>query len=152
MTRGIAVLGAAALLAASGAAVASASPDRSLRLNLVERQVGEHFVDSGRHGLSAGDRNVVRSQILDTAGRVVGRGDIDCVVTGVGRHLGGICQIVITLPDGQIAGESAFGRSGASRYGAIVGGTRRYAGMRGQSIVDTRGSDRHEAFRLVLSR
>jgi hypothetical protein len=156
MTRLVAALGAAALVAASGAAVASASPSpspsSSVRLKLVERQVGEHFIDLGRHGLSPGDHNVVRSQILNTDGKVVGRGDIDCVVTGAHKQLGGLCHVVITLPDGQIAGEAAFGRSGSSRYGAIVGGTRRYAGMSGQTIVDTSGSDAHEPFTVELSR
>jgi hypothetical protein len=146
------VLG-AGLLAASGGAVASASPaEQSIHLSLVERQVAQRLVDTGKPGLSMGDHNIVRSQILDTAGHVVGRGDIDCVLTGVGSHLGGLCTIVITLPDGQIAGEGAFGRSGASRFGAIVGGTRRYAGMRGQSVADTGGSDAHEAFTIDLSR
>jgi hypothetical protein len=152
MKRAALVAGATLLLAASGTAAASASPEQSIHLSLVERQVAEHFVDTGRHGLSMGDHNIVRSQILDTAGHVVGRGDIDCVLTGVGRHLGGVCTIVLTLHDGQIAGEGAFGRSGASRYGAVVGGTRRYAGMRGQSVVDTSGSDAHEAFTIDLSR
>jgi hypothetical protein len=90
--------------------------------------------------------------MLDTAGRVVGRGDIDCVVTGARKQLGGICTIVITLPDGQIDSEFAWDRSGSSRYGAIVGGTGRYAGMRGQTTADAGGTDQHEAFTLVLSR
>lgn len=151
MKRLIAVLGAAALLAASAAA-ASASSEQSVRLRLVERQVGVHFVDTGKRGLSPGDHNIVRSQILDIRGRVVGRGDFDCVITGVGKQLGGICNVVMTLRDGQIAGESAFDRTGSSRYGAITGGTRRYAGMRGETIVDTTGTDEHEPFTVVLSR
>jgi hypothetical protein len=152
MNRLLPVLGAAALLAGTTGAVASASTDHTIRLRLVERQVGQHLVDTGKRGLSPGDRNVVRSQILDTNGHRVGRADIDCLVTGVGKQLGGICTIVITLKDGQIAGTSAFGRSGASRYGAITGGTQRYAGMRGQSIVDASGTDAHEPFTVVLSR
>jgi hypothetical protein len=152
MNRLPAILGAAALLAASTGAVASASTDHTIRLELVERQVGQHLVDTGKRGLSPGDRNVVRSQVLDTHGHVVGRMDIDCVITGVKRQLGGLCNVVITLKDGQIAGTGSFGRSGASRYGAITGGSRRYAGMRGQTIVDTTGTDAHEPFTVVLSR
>jgi hypothetical protein len=152
MNRLVPVLGAAAILAASTGAVASASSNHAIRLELVERQVGQHLVDTGKRGLSPGDRNIVRSQILDANGRLVGRADIDCVITGVGRQLGGLCSIVITLKDGQIAGTSSFGRSGASRYGAITGGSQRYAGMRGQTIVDTSGSDAHEPFTVVLSR
>jgi hypothetical protein len=146
------IAAAAAALAGSGGAIASASTEQAVHLNLVERQVGVHFVDVGKRGLSAGDHNVVRSQILDTSGRVIGRMDIDCVVTGVGKQLGGLCHGVMTLPDGQIVGEFAFDRSGSSRYEALLGGTRRYAGMRGEAVVDTSGSDEHEAFTVELSR
>ena len=40
-------------------------------MTLVEREVAQHFVDTGKRGLSAGDRNVARSQILNDAGKVV---------------------------------------------------------------------------------
>jgi hypothetical protein len=152
MKRLLLVAGAATVLAASGGAVASASSEHSIHMQLVERQVGQHFIDVGRRGLSPGDHNVVRSQVLDIDGKVVGRADIDCIITGARKQLGGLCNVVITLPDGQIAGEAAFGRSGASRYGAITGGTQRYAGMSGQTIVDTSGSDAHEPFTVELSR
>jgi hypothetical protein len=145
-------LAAATLLVASGGSSASAAPEHSVRLSLVEHQVGERFLDTGKRGVSPGDRNIVRSRILDTSGRAVGRADIDCVVTGTGRQLGGLCDVVITLPDGQLVGEFAFDRSGSSHYQAITGGTRRYAGMRGQAIIDTGGSDTHEPFTVELSR
>jgi hypothetical protein len=149
----LATLAAGAAVAAVAAGTASSAPPPSqLRMTLVERQVAEHFVDTGRHGLSAGDRNIVRSQILDRRGKVVGRGDIDCVITGVGRALGGVCHGVMTLPGGQVVGEFAFDRSGSRTEQAIVGGSGRYARMSGEAVVDTAGSDEHEAFTLVLRR
>ena len=111
-----------------------------------------HFIDTGKRGLSAGDRNVIRSEILDTQGRHAGRMDADCVVTGIGKQLGGVCHGVLTLPDGQLVSQFAFDRSGSTRYQAIVGGTRAYAGMRGQAIVETDGSDEIEKFTIELDR
>jgi hypothetical protein len=128
------------------------APPQTIHLSLAEHVVAEHFVDTGKHGLSAGDRNVVRSQIVDDGGKVVGRADIDCVVTGTGKQLGGLCHVVITLRDGQLVGEFAWDRSGSSRYQAIVGGTRRYAGMRGEAVADVNGTDDHEAFTVDLTR
>ena len=140
---------------AFGAASLSASPSASpvvQRLHLVERIQHQQFLDLGKHGQSAGDRLVTRSDILDTKGHVIGRADIDCVITGVQRHLGGLCHTVVTLPDGQLVSEFAWGRSGASRYAAIDGGTGKYAGAHGQTIADPSGSDKHEPFVVELMR
>ena len=147
-----ALLAAAALLAGAGTAAASAAPEHAVSMTLGEREVAQHFIDTGKHGVSAGDRNVVRSQVLNDAGKVIGRFDVDCVVTGTGKQLGGLCHGVITLPDGQLVGEFAFDRSGSARYQAIVGGTRAYAGMRGQATVETGGNDPVEKFTIELDR
>jgi hypothetical protein len=155
-------LAAAATLAAgttlfvvAGGSAASARPAhppaKTIRMHLVERQVGEHFIDTGKHGLSAGDRNIVNSDILNTRGVVVGRADIDCVITGVGKRLGGVCTGVMTLPHGQIVGQMAFDRSGSNPVQAITGGTGRYEHMTGHALVDTNGSDQHEPFTVVLT-
>jgi hypothetical protein len=146
------ILAGAAVAAVAAGTATSAPPPSRLHMKLVERQIGQHLVDTGRRGLSAGDRNIVRSQMLDRHGAVVGRADIDCVITGAGRALGGLCTSVITLPDGQVVSQFAFDRSGSSREAAIVGGTGRYARMTGLAIVDTAGSDRHEPVTLELSR
>jgi hypothetical protein len=143
--------GAAALLIAGAGASTAATPLPSLRMHLVEREAGVHFVDTGKRGLSAGDRNVIRSEILDPQGHHAGRGDIDCVVTGVGKHLGGVCHGVLTLADGQIVAEFAWDRTGTATRQAIVGGTGRYLGMRGQAVVDTSGSDEREPFTIELT-
>src|SRR5262249_23307253 len=53
---------------AFGAASLSASPSASpvvQRLHLVERIQHQQFLDLGKHGQSAGDRLVTRSDILD---------------------------------------------------------------------------------------
>ena len=61
------------------------------------------------------------------------------MVTDVGRRFGGACQGVLTLPAGQIAGESAFSRASdaAPRVRqAITGGTGAFRGARGQFVVE----------------
>jgi hypothetical protein len=120
-------------------------------MHLVERQVGEHFIDTGRRGLSAGDRNIVNSQILNTHGAVVGRADIDCVITGTKRRMGGSCTGVLTLPGGQVVGQMAFDRSGSNPVQAITGGTGRYEHMTGQALVDTSGTDSHEPLTVYVA-
>jgi hypothetical protein len=144
---------AALVVAAAGEGAVVASTPRShvaQRIHLVEREAGGKFVDTGKKGLSVGDQQVGRSDILDPQGRVVGRMDGVCTITGIGRNLGGMCTGVVTLHGGQIAGEFAWGRSGSSRLQAIVGGTGRYAGARGQFVVDVNGTDRHEDFWIEL--
>src|SRR5690242_626863 len=146
-------LAAVAAVAATAAATSQATPaPKSIRMHLVERQVGEHFIDNGRRGLSAGDRNIVNSQILNARGAVVGRADIDCVITGTKRRMGGACTAVLTLPGGQVVGQMAFDRSGSNPVQAVTGGTGRYEHMTGQALVDTSGTDSHEPFTLELSR
>jgi hypothetical protein len=137
-------------LGASSLAAAPAQQRVALRLNLVERIASQHFVDLGKHGPSVGDHNVTRSDVLDPSGARVGRADIDCTLTGVGRNMGGLCHGVVTLRDGQIVSEFAFGPSGGTRVAAVVGGTGAYAGARGVSIVDVHGTDEHEPFTIEL--
>ena len=147
-----AVLAAAATLAlgASSLAAAPAGPRTTQRLALVERIAHQEFVDTGKRGPSVGDHNVTRSDVLDQAGKRVGRLDLDCVLTGTGRNMGGLCHGVLTLKEGQLVSEFAFGRSGATRVAAVIGGTGAYAGARGVSIVDTHGSDSDEPFTVEL--
>jgi hypothetical protein len=145
----------AASVAVGEQAVVASSPRAThvaQRIHLVEREAGGRFIDTGPKGLSAGDQQIGRSDVLDTKGHLVGRLDGVCTVTGVRHHLGGICHGVLTLADGQIAGEFAWGHSGSAHRQAIVGGTGRYRGARGQFVVDTKGTDQHEDFTVVLLR
>jgi hypothetical protein len=120
------------------------------RISLVERQTNEQFIDVGNRGLSVGDHNVIRSDILNPSGKIVGRMDADCIVTGTGAKLGGLCHGAMTLPGGQLIAEFAWGRFGSTRLQAILGGTGKYEGAHGQAIVDSRGSDSREAFVVEL--
>ena len=105
------------------------------RMTLVERELQVRNIDQGKRGISQGDRIVITSAMLDTAGHRVGRADFVCTVTGSGRNKGGLCQGALTLADGQVTGQFAFGRSGESRTQAITGGTGKYEGASGQFVV-----------------
>jgi hypothetical protein len=118
----------------------------------VERLADEHFTDLGRHGVSVGDHNVIRSDVLNPHGKLVGRLDADCTITGIGSKIGGLCHGAMTLPGGQLVVEFAWGRSGSTTLQAILGGTGKYEGARGQAIVDIHGSDSHETFVVELLR
>ena len=112
------------------------------RIHLVEREIATPHLDLGKPGPSMGDRGTITSDMLNRSGKVVGRADADCGLTAVGRRMGGLCSIVVTLPGGQITGTffESFG-PGAGEEGvvrqAITGGTGRYEGARGQFIVGT---------------
>jgi hypothetical protein len=150
----IVVAAAVLATAAVGEAAVMASTPRSprivQRMHLVEREAGGRFVDSGKQGPSVGDQDIGRSDVLDTKGNVVGRMDGVCTITGTGKQLGGVCNGVLTLKAGQLVGAFAWGRAGSSHLQAIVGGTGRYAGARGQFLVDTNGTDKHEDFTVEL--
>jgi hypothetical protein len=120
----------------SGAAARHAA--RVTRIHLVEREAQVTFLDEGKRGLSSGDHRLVVSRIFTPAGRRIGRLDADCVITGVGALFGGTCHGVLTLPRGQIAGESAFSRASdraRTVHQAITGGTDAFRGARGQFVV-----------------
>jgi hypothetical protein len=129
---GLVVCAGLGALVAAGALLAS--PGQT-RIHLVEVEVVQGYVDAKPAGLSPGDHHTISSDIYDTKHRLVGRADFDCVVTGAGKRLGGLCQTVLTLPKGQIAGESAWGREQESPVGIVTGGTGAYRLARGQIVL-----------------
>jgi hypothetical protein len=99
---------------------------------------GETSVDAGKPGFSPGDMDL-HSSPLTRSGKVVGYNTGSCLTTAVTKqHLDQVCQIVLSLPAGQIVTEGAV-RSGKGGPGtfplAITGGTGRYQTARGQVHV-----------------
>ena len=137
---------------AFGATSLLASPSAQItkRITLAERIAGQQFVDVGKKGPSVGDHNVVRSDALDASGKVVGRIDLDCTITGVAAHMGGLCTGVLTLPGGQLVSTFAWDGTGSATKQAITGGTGAYEDARGQMVVDVNGTDKHERFTVEL--
>lgn len=131
---GVVAAGVAVALGSAGALLAS--PSHVTRMHLVEVEVATNFVDLGKPGLSQGDRHTIMSDIFDEKHNRVGRADFDCIVTGVGKRIGGMCNGVLTLPKGQLTGQSAWGKSEEAQEQAITGGTGAYAGARGQFVIE----------------
>jgi hypothetical protein len=119
-------------LVAAGALLASPG---TTRIHLVEVEVVQGYLDAKPAGLSPGDHHTISSDIYDTKHHLVGRADFDCVVTGVGKRLGGLCETVLRLPKGQISGESAWGREQEAPVGIVTGGTGAYRLARGQIVL-----------------
>jgi len=105
------------------------------RMSLFERELQVRNIDQGKRGISQGDGIVIMSEMLDANRHHVGRADFVCTVTGSGRNKGGVCQGAVTLADGQLTGQWAFGASGWSSTQAITGGTGKYEGARGQFVL-----------------
>ena len=133
----IAALAAAAILAVVGSSGLASSPEQSRvkRIRVIEHHPQATFVDTGKIGPSPGDRNVISAEVLNRHGRQIGRFGFDCTLTTAGSKPDGVCHGALTLPRGQISGESAFGPSGEAHQQAITGGTRHYRGARGQFLV-----------------
>jgi hypothetical protein len=104
-------------------------------MHLVEVEIATSFIDEKPQGVSPGDHHTISSDVFDMKHRLVGRADFDCVVTGIGKRLGGLCESVLRLPDGQISGESGWGKEQEAPVQAITGGTGAYKAARGQFVI-----------------
>jgi hypothetical protein len=138
----VTLLGAAVL--AGGAAAAAAHADGSastLDLALDGRHATRTFIDAApKHTRTApndspGDTLVMHASLLDRRGARIGTIDATFVTTapGTGAKHDGSEQLTGTLrlPDGQIAVLGTVGSFARVTHVAIVGGTGRYAGARG---------------------
>ena len=148
----VAAVAAAAILAVVVSSVLASSPEqsRAKRIKVIEHHPRATFVDTGQHGPSPGDHNVISAEILNRHGRHIGRFGFDCTLTTAGSKPDGVCHGALTLPKGQISGESAFGPSGEAHQQAITGGTRYYRGARGQFLVGRdKGRGTHVTIELI---
>jgi hypothetical protein len=110
--------GALAALATAGVLLASPSTTAGpTRMHLVEVEIATSFIDEKPQGVSPGDHHTISSDVFDMKHRLVGRADFDCVVTGIGKRLGGLCESV------------------EAPVQAITGGTGAYKAARGQFVI-----------------
>jgi hypothetical protein len=132
-TRLIAVATAAvAALAATGLAVGAgnATPS-SFTLIGVDLPKSEVYLDNGRKGESAGDMVLFTQRIHrgSRSGPVVGRMEVICTAFSVrGSH----CSGTIFLPNGTLTAAGALTFSTPVSRIPILGGTKGYAGARGE--------------------
>jgi hypothetical protein len=138
----------ALVLAGLAAAVAgvswSASPgaDRGLTMRLYEKPLTEHFTDLGAKGLSAGDMDISTYALYSSPRAHKPTGHSEGICTLVGPRAAS-CTSTIYLANGKIVGGGAFHfrGNGASEHLAVLGGTGRYAGARGEITVLVRKQD-----------
>ncbi len=124
------------------AALMSAAAQAGTTLTFVERAVTDAVIDTGAPGDTAGDLLAFANPVFDAANtRQLGTDQGYCVRTEVGKSWE--CSWTLTLSGGQIAVAGPFLDKGDSVL-AIIGGTGKYAGARGQMKLharDEKGSE-----------
>jgi hypothetical protein len=128
----------AVVAAASGgvmtAGAATAGPGGGRTVEVIEKIVAFTEVDARPRGLSQGDSFVYRSDLLDAAGKKVGRGGGECV--SIRPAAGGLgltnCDSALELDGGQIAFTGLFDFTGERGSLPVIGGTGRYRAAGGQ--------------------
>jgi hypothetical protein len=150
------VLAAAVLTAAGFAASTAAGQSSPTQIKLVEPEQGATFTivdspptsptrnpQSPKYRTSIGDRGFFSASLLAAkGGSPIGRAYHEVTIVKGNRFPKATFQtrVTLTLGDGQIVAEGAYG-PGASRTLAIVGGTGRYAGARGTYTNTDAGDD-----------
>jgi hypothetical protein len=130
----------AAVLAASGASVASAGgddDDRGRVIRLTATNTGTALVENGQAGLNIGDRVVAAGDLL-RGDEKVGHAGLDCALLRVeGPASTYTCTSGVSLPDGQIAfqGLAELAPGVTSLTNAVTGGTGRYRTARGEATL-----------------
>jgi hypothetical protein len=88
--------------------------------------------ERGREPSGRGDGFVISARVTDRGGARRGTFDAKCTLTRGGRNGSALCEGAYTLSEGQIFLQARFRNSDEGDVnGAVVGGTRAYAGARG---------------------
>jgi hypothetical protein len=149
-------------------AVGSASPDdnadnrsdkgRTLTVLTKTREI--EVLDLGAQGPSQGDLRVVNAPLYNESGKErIGRFDLFCVTTDPAdepnerAHMVE-CTYAYTLPGGEINAQGVRAYPKLSEpvprsVDALSGGTGKYAGVRGEVHVETRGTKVTSTFRFI---
>jgi hypothetical protein len=131
--------------AAAAAAVpgwASPRAGGGLTIRLYEKPLTEHFTDLGAKGLGAGDTDVSTNALYSSPQSAKPTGHSEAVCTLIGPRAAS-CMYTIYLPAGKIVGGAAFHfrGNGGTEHLAVLGGTGRYAGARGEITILVRKQD-----------
>jgi hypothetical protein len=139
------------LRAAVSASPESAAKEHGNTLTVLTKTREAKVVDLGPRGPTQGDMRVVNAPLYDeNAKERIGRFDLFCVLTDPAdepnekAHMAE-CTYTYTLPGGEISaqGVTTFPKlpEPAPRVvDAVVGGTGKYVGVRGEVEVETRGN------------
>ncbi len=148
-------------------AVGSASPkdddqndNKGRNLTVLVKTREASVVDLGPQGASQGDMRVVNAPLYDESGKQkVGRFDLFCVSTDPAdeaneKYHMAQCTYTFTLPGGEITAQDVglfpkLSELPPGDVGAISGGTKKYAGVRGEDRYETRGTKVIHTFRFI---
>jgi len=134
----------AALVAAVAGASGSATPT-SLRLFSVELPKTEVYVDNGKKGESPGDMILFAERLHrgSRSGPVVGRLEVVCTFVS---ERGSRCHGTLILANGTLEAAGRVVFAGPRVRLPVVGGTKSYAGARGELIITevTDSTDRYD--------
>jgi allene oxide cyclase-like protein len=132
---------AAASITLTSASASSGSPaqDRAQVIHLVGKAVSNTDVDLGKKGLSQADQEIVRYNVFQ-GGKKIGEAGQACQFTRVTKaFITELCQIALTLPQGQVTVQGLIKGTPAAGPGtfflAITGGTGAYQTARGQAKI-----------------
>jgi hypothetical protein len=130
--------------------VGAAKQDSTTTIKVVERAANDIVTDTGPEGDSVGDILTFANEVYDEANaEKIGTDNGYCIRTAVGAAWE--CNWTITLADGQIVVEGPFLDTGDSVL-AITGGTKAYAGARGEMLLHARNPEGTEYdFTYVIS-
>ena len=129
----VAALATVGVLAVSGGAQAPGGQT----INLVTKNFEFKAIDApplerDPDSIGRGDRFVLEAVVTDTAGTRRGNFDVVCAATRGGRKGRLVCQGAYSLKEGALHLTTVFKSTGDGNVsGAIIGGTRGYAGARG---------------------
>lgn len=130
----VAALATGGVLAVSGS---SAQAPGGQTINLVTKNYEFKAIDvapreRSRQSSGRGDSFVLEAVVTDSAGTRKGSFDVVCTATRGGRRGRAVCHGGYTLKEGALYLTTVFKNSDEGNVsGAIVGGTRAYAGARG---------------------
>ena len=155
----IGVLGAVSSASPKGNDDHNDSEGRST-LTVLTKTAEEKVLDLGAAGLSQGDMRVVNAPVYNKSGKEkVGRLDLFCVVTDPAdessekAHMAE-CTFTFTLPGGEISAQGVraypkLSEPAPRSVDALSGGTGKYAGVRGEVHVQTRGTKVTNTFHFI---
>jgi hypothetical protein len=153
MSRKTAVGALAAVLAVSGASIASAGDDDDRRvIRLAVKGTGLTLADNGQAGQNPGDRVVASGDLLRD-GRKIGAAALECTLIRVQQPAPLYsCVSGASLPGGQITFQSIATVSPAdvSATAAVTGGTGRYRTAHGEATLTVSLADQTGALTISL--
>ena len=136
------------------------SSDKGPTLTVLLGNREDTVVDLGTKGASQGDMRVVNAPLYNESGKQsIERLNMYCVTTDPAdtpdkKANMAVCTITFTLPGGEISaqGSNPFPRLSAPpprASDAIIRGTGKYAGVRGEVILETRANKDISTFHFI---